>query len=236
MAMSLKAALARVQHTGGHFYLKVAETFSENPLMREAWITLSQDMELQAKSLEGMPSGFWKVLKPEEQAHLGVVKECSLGQLTETKEDRSLHNGLVRSLNLEEPLILRAYVPLIRLLRTEWSDRALDFYIIVRSHVTRISRMVQLFSIDPALLQRVQNLQQQFDYEVQTQPAQELALKRELSRKKNFSPARTHAVRKPKKARSSKLQLPLSERVQRIAKRAKPLVGKIEMTRRRARR
>ncbi len=240
MPMSLKGAFAKVQHAGGQFYLKVAQFFEENLLIRDAWTSMSQDMEQQAASLEGLHPRFWKVLKSEEEALLNAVRGCPQGQPTDNKEERSLHSCFVRSLDFEEPLILRAYVPLIRLLRNEPSNRALDFYIIVKSHVTRISRIIQSFSVDPALLQRAQKLQQQFEFEVQSPAVPELPAHNERSRQRKDLPSHEFAARKSLRAKASarrtKRALPLSERVQRIAKRAKPMVRKMEIARRRARR
>ncbi len=172
MPMSLKGAFAKVQLTGGNYYLKLAQFFEENPLIRETWAAMAQDVEIQAASLEGLQPRFWKMLKSEEESLLATIRQEIPIKAIDKIEDRSLHSGFIHCLDFEEPLILRAYVPLIRLLRTEWSNRALDFYITVKSHVARISRMIQPFSIDPALIQRAQNLQQRFEFEVQSPPVQ----------------------------------------------------------------
>jgi hypothetical protein len=237
--MSLKSAFAKVQKAGGQFYLKLAQLFEENPLIRETWVAMARDMELQAASLEGLPSRFWSMLKSDEEALLGAIRECPSPQAIEIKEDRSLHHCYIRSLDIEEPLILRAYVPVIRLLRTEWSDRALDFYIMVKSHMARISRIIQPFSIDPVLLQRVQNLQQRFEFEVQRPAIADVVPKQRGVRKKTSATSKVIAVAKSRKgrvaARTAKRALPLAKRVQQIVKRGKPLVHKPEITRRRAR-
>lgn len=238
--MSLKGAFAKIQNSGGQFYLKLAQFFNENPLIRDTWVAMAQDLELQAKSLDSLRPRFWKTLKSEEEALLGVLKERSTLQSADNKDDRSLHGCFARCLDFEEPLILRSYVALIRLLRIESSDHALDFYILVKSHIARISRMIQPFSIDPALLQRAQNLQQQFEFEVQRPPARQAVAQKVSSQKKKMQASRTSAARKPHKARvaarSAERTHPLSERVQRMAKRSKPLVRKLEISRRRARR
>ena len=241
MPMSLKGAFAKVQHAGGQFYLKLSQSFEENPLIRETWAAMAQDLEIQAASLEGLQPRFWKMLKSEEQTLLGAVREGIPIQALERNEDKSLHGCFARCLEFEEPLILRAYVPLIRLLRTEWSDRALDFYIIVKSHVARISRMIQPFSGDPAFLQRAQNLQQQFEFDVQAPPARVIvAPPKQIQHKKKRHIASAAADKKSHKirteTRSAARTHPLSERVQRLAKHGKTLVRKIELPRRRARR
>lgn len=237
--MSLKGAFAKVQKSGGEFYLKLAQLFEENPLIREAWAAMAHDMELQAASLEGLPWRFWSMLRSDEEATLAAIHECPSPKAIEIKEDRSLHHCFVCSLDIEEPLILRAYVPIIRLLRTEWSDRALDFYIMVKSHMARILRIIQPFSIDPVLLQRVQNLQQRFEFEVQSPVVMEVAPMQKAARKKPraASKAKTGAPSRKGKAaaRSAKRALLLAKRAQQIAKRGKPMVRKLEIAPRRAR-
>lgn len=238
--MSLKSAFAKVQKSGEQLYLKLAQFFEENPLIREIWTAMAQDMAQQTASLDRLPSHFWKLLKSDEEAPRNAIRECLSFQVIDENEDRSLHRCFVRSLDIEEPLVLNAYVPLIRLLRTEPSNHALDLYIILKSHVTRISRMIQPFSVDPTLLQRVQNLQQRFEFEVQA-PAVARALppKMAVTRKKSQSTPAI-AARKTRKARvaarSASRALPLTKRVQRIAKRAKPLVRELEIARGRAQR
>jgi hypothetical protein len=237
--MSLKGAFAKVQNAGEQFYLKLAQLFEENPLIRESWAAMAQDMELQAAGLEGLPSRFWSTLKSDEEATLAAIRECPSPQTLDIKEDKSLHHCFICSLDIEEPLILRAYVPVIRLLRTEWSGHALDFYILVKSHLTRILRIIQPFSIDPVLHQRVQELQQRFEFEVQRPALVKAVPKQRDVRKKVGKISRAAAGAKSRKGkpavRAPKRALPLAKRVQQIAKRSKPLVRKIEMTRRRAR-
>ncbi len=238
--MSLKAAFAKVQNTGGQFYLQLAQFFEENPLIRETWNAMAQDLEQQAASLDGLPSPFWNMLKSDEKVLLDVTRECISLQTLENHEDRSLHHCYVRTLDIEEPLILRSYVPLIRLLRTEWSDHALDFYIMVKSHMARISRIIQPFSVDPVLLQRVHNLQLRFEFEVQAPVIAEVEPPRKVARIKRAGSSRPGAVQKLRKAptasRTTKRALPLAKRAQHIVKRTKPLVHKLEISRRRARR
>jgi hypothetical protein len=238
--MSLKGAFAKVQNAGAQFYLKLAQFFEENPLIRESWVAMAQDMEQQAASLEELPSRFWIAFKKDEEALINAVRKCNALEVIDKNDDRSLHSCYVRALNLEEPLIINAYVPLIRLLRTEWSDHALDFYVMVKSHVARISRIIQPFSVDPILLQRVQNLQQRFEFEVQAPAIPVILPGKKEARKKKGHARRRSVAHKPRKviaaSRTAKRALSLSKRVQRMAKRAKPLVGKLDIARRRARR
>jgi len=234
--MSLKSVLAKVQKAGAQFYLKLAEAFVENQLIRDAWVAMSQDMELQAASLEALPTRFWVAFKKDEESLVTAVRNCIALEAIDKKDDRSLHACFVRTLNLEEPLILNAYVPLIRLLRTEWSDHALDFYVMVKSHVTRTSRIIQPFSVDPVLLQRVQSLQQGFEFEVQAPAIPVVLPARKKARKKKAPVARHAAAQRPRKAITATRSLSLRKRVQGLAKRSKPIVRELEIARRRARR
>jgi hypothetical protein len=238
--MSLKGAFARVQKAGSQFYLKLAEFFEENALIRETWVAMAQDVEQQAASLEVLPKRFWIAFKKNEEALLVAVRSCAALEAIDKKDDRSLHACFARTLNLEEPLILNTYVPLIRLLRTEWFDHGLDFYVMVKSHVARITRIIQPFSVDPILLQRVQNLQQRFELEVQAPIIPAAPPKKKLLRKQKVHASRSAAARKPRKAmaasRAAKHPLSLRKRVPALAKRAKPMVAKLDIARRRARR
>ena len=75
-------------------------------------------------------------------------------RMPEKFEGTSLPAHLSVSLDLETPLILKFYAPLIRLLRSRETADALDFYIIVKAHVTRLMRIIQSFAGDPALIKR----------------------------------------------------------------------------------
>jgi hypothetical protein len=201
---------------------------------------MAQDMEQQAASLEELPTRFWIAFKKDEESLLNAIHQCRAMEVIDNKEDKSLHTCFVRTLNLEEPLIVSAYVPLIRLLRTQWSGHALDFYVRVKSHVTRISRIIQPFSIDPALIQRVQALQQRFEFEVQAPAIPVVVPGRKEAQTKRGRAPRHAAARKSRKAiasaRTAKRTLSLRKRVQHLAKRAKPLVTKLDLARQRARR
>jgi hypothetical protein len=234
--MSLKNAFAKVQKAGAQLYLKLAERFEDNPLIRESWGAMAQDMEQQTASLKALPTRFWVAFKKDEESLVNAIRNCFALEVIDKKDDRSLHACFVRTLNLEEPLVLNAYVPLIRLLRTEWSGHALDFYVMVKSHVTRTSRIIQPFSVDPVLLQRVQSLQQRFEFEVQAPAIPIILPARKKARKKKAQAARNAAAHKPRRAIAATRTLSLRKRVQRMAKRSKPMVAKLDIARRRARR
>ena len=137
-------------------------------------------------------------------------------------------------LDIEEPMILKVYAPLIRRLRAEWTERALDFYVMVKAHIARLARVVQAYSGDPALSQRCAILFHDFEKEVQEPAAIEIIPKK--SARKRAIAARqvrkTVATRSPKVAVAKRHTRALDK----LAKRAKPLVKKIEIAKRRVRR
>jgi hypothetical protein len=240
--MNLKGSLARLQKSGAEFYLRLAQLFEANQLIRETWADMAQDMKQQASGLEILPSSFWKKWKEEPEDFAQTLREFSSCQTIDTKESKSLHDCFALTLYMEEPLILRAYVPLIRHLRTEFSDRALEFYIMVKAHVARLSRLIQPFADDPALLQRVVNLQENFEHEVQTPPAPPVRLKARATSKAGAttSPAPKRKTRKVptaiKTSKKTQRALPLAKHAKRAETRPKGLVGQLEMPRRRVRR
>ncbi len=227
--MSLPGALAKLQKRGADLYLEAAQFFSENNLIRETWIEMSRDLERQAASLKSLPASFWGRLRADE-ATLGAALElCSAPQASPRWESRALTHCFTRTLDFEEPLILRTYVPLTRVLRTEWTDHALDFYIMVKAHVARLTRIIETFSADPSLTQRAAHLMQSFEREVQgpALPSHTRAESRPGVRPK-VKPAHAQEQAGPRHS--------LTQRGKSLGKRSKPLVKKIEIPRRSARR
>jgi hypothetical protein len=111
---------------------------------------------------------------------------------------------------------------------------ALDFYVMVKAHITRVAQSVQLFSGDPALGQRCALLLQNFEKEVQEPVA--IPERRPKRRANKSVPATRHARKTAvRKMRPVVKKEPVRSRVK-IAKRAKPLVQKIKLAPRRARR
>ncbi len=239
--MNLKGFLAGSQRSGADFYLKLAQLFESNRIIRDTWLAMAHDMELQATSLENLAPAFWRSLKEGSETPFEAGPHSTLRQPIELKENVSLQLCFAATLDLEEPLILRAYVPLIRQLRHEFSDQALEFYIMVKAHVARLSRLIEPFAGDPGLLQRVADLQEQFEREVQAPPAVPAHQKATATGKKSAaSPrlAKKNAVllRPSKSSKRTPAALPLATRAKRVPKLAKTLVRKLEIPRRRARR
>jgi hypothetical protein len=238
--MNLKGLLSRLQTSRSDFYRNLAQIFDSNQLIRETWMDMAHDMEQQAASLEILPGSLWKKWKDEPGTLAEAIQTCCvIHRGVESEENKSLQTCFASTLNMEEPLILRAYVPIIRYLRTDYSDQALEFYIMVKAHVARLSRLIQPFAGDPVLLQRVANLQEFFEHAVQAPiippapPKKKNPSKLTHSSRHRGGKKETAMVRTAAKARRV---LPLGGRAKRTAKRTKALVGKLDLARRRAQR
>jgi hypothetical protein len=230
--MSLHGALAKLQRRGAELYLEASQFFSENNLIRETWVEMARDMEQQAESLKNLPGPFWTRLKTDEATLNAALELSSAPHTAKPWESKALRHCFARTLDFEEPLILRTYVPVIRLLRTEWTDHALDFYIIVKAHITRLTRTIEPLSGDPILTQRALNLMAEFEREVQLPSHPVLQTRPKIAARPKVS-ARE---KQPHAAESASPIRPLSERSKGLGKHPKPLVKKLELPRRRARR
>lgn len=214
-------------------YLKLEQRFSENNLIRELWSTMAHDVSQQIRSLDALPQSFWNQLKKDPEGLSVEAAGSAPQQPADRDEALSLRLCFEQVLRLEEPTILKIYVPLIRRLRENLTAPALDFYIMVKAHIARITRVTQSFSGDPVLIQRSNSLLQAFEKEVQEPPI-ELNIPHK---------AKTHAVQvqphdePAKKAKKAVAKPhPLGQRNKVLRARTKPLVKKVGIQRRRARR
>jgi hypothetical protein len=243
--MSLQGFIGKLQNASARVYLDLANSFVENGLFRDTLVSMAQDKEEQAKCLKDLPARYWNHHKKEESL-LDVVNEC-LKQLAKPRNEPSTSMQLALSwaFDLEEPIILKVYAPLIRHLRTEWTDHALDFYILTKAHVAKLARIAQSFSGNPILIQRSMALLDGFEKAVQTpDPTLFHAKAHELHKK----PAREKGeaistpagkTRKPPttkhKAKHALKRRALGNRTKIIPKPPKPPLKKISIARRRAR-
>ena len=234
--MNLKGFLSRLQLSRADYYRNLAQIFDSNQVIRETWTDMAHDMEQQAASLESLPGSLWKKWKDEPGPLAEAIQTCrAIHKGIESEEDKSLQTCFSATLNMEEPLILRTYVPIIRYLRTDYSDQSLEFYIMVKAHVARLSRLIQPFAGDPVLLQRVANLQEFFEHEVQAPIIPPAPPKKKGSSKRTHPSGRQRVAKEAAGVRTgarARRALPLGGR----AKRSKTMVGKLELARRRARR
>jgi len=238
--MNLQGSLSKFLKTGSIFYTKRADCYSQNQIVRDAWLRLAEDMHLQASSLKNLPPAFWTELEADRR---DLIE--SVGSGFPVKSDSrpceavSLEESIGQSLALEEPVVLRIYAPLLHRLRTAWTNRALDFYVIVKSHVAGLMRLVQTYCGDPALIQRASSLLENFEKEAQ-EP--EFVVKPSVTRGKGSGKRSTAARAQRSGSKTARKQSrkaptrPLASRARSVTKTAKPLVRKIRISSRRARR
>lgn len=232
--MNLNASITELQNLGVRKYLNISQCFRENNVIRELWSAMAHDVSQQIVSLHALPSSFWHRLKKDQDGLLGAISSISPSENVEKTQDQSLRTFFQLALDYEEPTILKVYVPLIRNLRSNWTDQALDFYIMVKSHLARISRVTQAFSGDPLIIQRSSLLLQNFEKEVQVP---QVLHKTSHPEKKVQAgrPARAKKIKEKRQAILTRLH-PLAKRAKVLSSRAKPMVDKISLHRRRARR
>ncbi len=236
--MNLQGSIANLQNSSARLYVEIAQCFKENSLIRDIWLEMARDKEQQGASLKSLPPQFWSACKKREEGLSEALQSCRPLTQCSGSEEHSLRQCITKTLEFEEPVILKVYAPLIRQLRTEWTDRALDFYIMVKAHVARLLRVVLSFSGDPILVQRAGNLLQSFEKEVQTPasrevPAKNAALKK-LPLKKHPEQSRKASSRNAQLQAQSRSMVK-GKRAQSAPPRSKPLVKNIELRRRRAR-
>ncbi len=230
--MNLKRSITKLQNNTANLYLKFEQRFRENGLIRELWSSMAHDISQQIQSLKSLPLSLWNQLKKEQSLISEEVIKRAIGQVNENKEDISIRECFESVLEIEEATILKIYVPIIRSLRKNLTNPALDFYIMVKAHLTRIMREMESFSGDPVLIQRSGLLLKTFEQEVQepeivAKPPKKRTLFKKADRKKK-APARQKHL--------SKRVRPMAKRVKIRHSRTKPLVKKVALQRRRAHR
>jgi|WetSurMetagenome_2_1015567.scaffolds.fasta_scaffold228833_1 hypothetical protein len=231
--MNLHGSIKELQSAIVKLYLELEQHFSENTLIRELWNTMAHDVSQQIRSLDMLPQSFWTQLKKEPNAPAADAVAGSRQQSVDIEGDISLRLCLDRVLLLEEPVIVKIYAPLIRRLRENLTEPALDFYIMVKAHLARITRVTQSFSGDPVLIQRANSLLQAFEKEVQEHHA-ELRLPKLPKPQAVQPPAAKEAAKKSKKAPAK--SRPLAKHAEALRGRTKTLVKKVSLPKRRARR
>ncbi len=235
--MNLHGSITELQDRISKLYLKHEQQFSENSLIRDLWSAMAKDVAQQTSSLDALPVPFWNELKKGQDGLFEAIQAARQSQIIENKEDLSLRGCFAKTLSIEEPTILKVYVPIIRKLRENWTDHALDFYIMVKAHLARIVRITASYSGDPLLMQRSNVLLTNFEREVQEPHIAILPSINHIRAAKPAAPAKTsqktkarHAAKAPKKAHS-----PIKHAKIR-AGRSKSIAAKVSLRRRRARR
>ena len=222
--MNLRGSIAEIQNILARFYLKLAERFQENILVRELWNAMAADVSQQVKSLNAFPESFWNQLR-KDQEELFAALQSGKNQVPENKENIALRECFEQALRLEETVILKVYAPILRSSRENSTERPVEFYILVKTHLARISRAMEFYSGDPLVVQNSNLLREHFEREVQHgQPEKRVPPKPARDKK---------AGEKPKEAKHPHV---LAQRAKSHHDRSKPLVEKIDLHRRRAHR
>jgi hypothetical protein len=230
--MNLQGSIKDLQNTIAGLYLKLEQRFSENQLISELWGAMAHDVSQQILSLNALPKAFWNQLKKDKDGSRIEEVESVRRQYIDIEEDLSLASCFDLSLRLEEPTILTVYVPLIRRLRENLTAPALDFYILVKSHLARITRVTESYSGNPLAIQRSNSLLQAFEKEVQ-EPHIEIRI---TGKKKAHAGQITRRKEKKKVRKASAKAHLLAKRAKILHRRTKPLVKNVGLQRRRARR
>jgi hypothetical protein len=225
---TLRGYLSQLQKAVAKFYAQLHERFEGNVLVSGMLAAMGAELQSQVDNLKKIPPSFWQSLKDQEKE---LEKAANL--VIPTVSEGSLRFCLGQVLDIEEPIILKVYAPLIRRLRSDWTELALDFYILVKAHIAHLAHSIQLFSGDPALSLRCALLLQSFEREVQEHE--------EIRKTPSGPPARKVAAHKHipgSERRHAKPPAPKkpARPVEKLAKRTKPLVREVKLSGRRAQR
>jgi hypothetical protein len=232
--MSLQGSIADLQETLAKLYLELGQRFNDNPIIRDLWSAMAHDITLQKQSMILLPHSFWNKLKDQKDGFSGSFQEI-MRQRFDKEGDNSLQSCFEHSLLFEEPTISKIYIPIIRKLRENWTEQALDFYIMVKAHLARITRVTHSFAGNPMIIQRATLLLRHFEKEVQEpQVVAKPATRKGLVARP--MPAKEKRQAKPKKKSPRKPAPSLAKRAKSRRAGAKPLVKKISLQRRRVRR
>jgi hypothetical protein len=230
--MNLNGSITDLQNAEIQVYLKLAHRFKDNGLIREFWSAMANDVSQQKSSLKALPISFWKQMQKSHSELTEAIIPYARHQADENTEDMPLKACFDVIMQFEEPTILKIYVPIIRSLRENRTNPALDFYITLKAHLARIVRITGSFSGDPIVIQRSSLLLQSFEKAVQEPQAKNTPLETKAQAKR--AARRKDTANKSKKA--LKQAGTLAKRAKTLHHRAKPLVKKVELQRRRARR
>jgi hypothetical protein len=240
--MNLLGSTTEIQNTLAQLYLKFEQRFSENVLIRDLWSGMAHDILQQMASLKSFPSSFWIQLSKDQDRRMEADIQSAKLQITEKPEVLPLKQCFETALQFEEPTIMKIYVPIIRSLRRNWTNTALDFYIMVKAHLARITRVFESFSGDPLAIQRSNLLQQSFEKEVQT-PREIVRPAEKENKKRVIQPTPKPDGKARKASKKQALKKPSSKTARVPAKhakihhsRTKPMAKTLGLQRRRAHR
>jgi hypothetical protein len=230
--MNLQGSIIEHQNQISQIYCKLENRFLENSIIHALWNEMAGDIAQQVNSLKVIPPSFWTQFKKDPDCHLVINPSIENKQSIPVSEAISLKESFSLALQIEETIILSIYVPIIRSLRKNWTNAALDFYILVKAHVARIVSVIESFAGDPLLIQSARTLLQKFEKAVQEHPANH----KPVAPKAPITHAAPSNKPEEKTLKASKPSSPIKKHAKAAHNRAKPVVKKVEMTRRRAQR
>lgn len=216
-----------------NFYLKAAERFTSNPLIRDKWLAIAGGLDAQGGVLRDLSPSFWKFLEEGEAASiLEAAKQAVAAKGPASSGQVTLHQYFTRALELEEPTVTQVYAPIVRDLRANWTSRAMDLYVMVRSHLTQLTRLIEPFCGDPSLCRRCTSLADRFEQEIQRPKVIENE-KPKGARAKTGKAAKQAgtAVRTKRPGKAVRASGSRGGRPQRLVKHPKPLVRKMKIAR-----
>jgi hypothetical protein len=233
----IRTALVRLQQERIRFYLNAAEKFTANPLIRDKWLAIAGGLDVQGAVLKNLSPSFWKFLNEDEAGSiLEAAKQAVALKGPSDSGQVTLHEYLTRTLDLEEPTVTRVYAPIVRDLRANWTARAMDLYVMVRSHLTQLTRLIEPFCGDPSLCRRCSSLADRFDQEIQRSKVVEKEKPGSSSAKTGKAATKSRpAARTKRPGKSARVTSSRGRRPQRLVKHSKPLVRKMKIARRGAR-
>ena len=170
--MKLSGAIVEHQNSLLRLYRKLEERFEENSVIQTLWRDMADDISLQIQSIQSFPPSLWNRFKNvQDDDFESAIK--SVPSPPADVANISLRDGFEISLQLAEPVVLKIYARVIRLLRENSTAPALNFYILVKTYVTRLARTAESFAGDPLLIRRAQSLMLELEKGIQ-EPAPEI--------------------------------------------------------------
>jgi len=164
--MNLLSVIAGHQNSLLQLYRKLEQRFEENSIIKTLWSEMAGDVSLQIQSLKSFPSSLWTQLKnASDDDFASAVK--SISSPTADVAGISLRDCFETSLALTEPVVLKIYARIVRLLRKNSTAPALNFYILVKAYIARLARTTESYAGDPLLVRRAQLLIAGLEREVQ---------------------------------------------------------------------
>jgi hypothetical protein len=237
--MNLHGSINELQNAIVQLYHKLEQRFRENKIISDLWGAMANDIAQQISCLNALPPSFWSHIRNELSAFSEIINSDFHAQIRDKSSAGSLKNCFEFSLHVEEPFMLKAYVPIIRCLRENKTNQSLEFYILVKAHLARITRATQAYSGDPIIIQRSNLLLQAFEKEVQEHQATinvKIAAPNPIPVPKKVKQEAKQPRTSAKRAIAKSASHPLGKRSLSPPGRAKPLADKVELRRIRAHR